>query len=209
MKTAFRLVYDWLKNKPREWYRKRWIPLSHCESIWLHWKRATKASVALVIWAPDRIVDKEGFPLMWLWHDWTENDMRDYTPSCNITPEEKFKLEAESISRLRKHLWSRYEKIIKKSEEYLEWKTQDAKEMFYIDKALAWIGALEYERQWFNPMNDFHPYALEKLSWSNFHKNIYTTLLQKQFNHVDFFTQYFLLLKLSWNIDDFKQALNK
>jgi hypothetical protein len=204
MLVTFREVKDWLVNTYREWYKKRWIPLDICENDWEHTKWSTKACVAHLAWSPWKIEDKKWFPIMWLWHELVEwePDMHDYTPWCNITPEEKHRLEAGVLNRLRTNLSEKYSKILDKTEEYLDWKTSDAQEFFYIDKALAWVWALEYERLWHTWLDEFHPYALSKLSDDNLHHWIYKTLLEREFDK-NFYQQYLLLLRVAWNRDEF------
>lgn len=209
MQTPFYQVRQWLVWTLREGYRKRWIPTEICENDWEHSKRTTQACVAHVIWSPDRIVDKKWFPLMGFGHDWTEwkEDMPDYTPACDITPKEKQRLEAWNLVELRQILWPKYFRILDKVEEKQDWKTQDARELTYIDKALAGVWGLEYERLWYSWMDDFHPYALEKLSTSRYHTRIYEILLERDFQHVDYFTQYRLLLLLGWDYNEFRRKI--
>jgi len=207
MHSHFLEVKQALVDTYREWYKKRWIPLDVCENDWEHCKRATQACISHLIWSPERISDRKWFPLMWFWHDWVEWDIPDYTPSCNISSEDKKRLEWESLGRLRRKLWSKYSPVLDKAQEYLDWLTGDSEEMFYIDKSLAWIWGLEYERQWFEWMEDFHPYALDKLSWDDFHTRVYQILLEREFQSIDFFTQYFLLLRLSWDRNSFRREM--
>lgn len=206
---TFRDVRDWLKNTYREGYKKRWIPLNVCENDWEHTKWSTKACIAHLVWSPERIQDKKWFPLMWLWHELVEwePDMQDYTPLCDITPEEKHRLEKGVLDRLRISLPERYSQILDKTGEYLDWTTPDAREFFYIDKTLAGVWALEYERQWYPWMEDFHPYALDKLSDDELHTQIYNILLERQFN-LSFYQQYLLLLQVAWDRDKFSALVN-
>ena len=206
---TFRDVRDWLENTYREGYKKRWIPLDVCENDWEHTKWATKACVAHLVWSPERIQDRKWFPFMWLWHELVEwePDMQDYTPSCDITPEEKHRLESGVLDRLRISLPERYSRILDKTGEYLDWNTSDAREFFYIDKTLAGVWALEYERQWYPWMEDFHPYALDKLSDDELHTQIYNILLERQFN-LSFYQQYLLLLQVAWDRDKFSALVN-
>ncbi len=209
MKINFNDIKLSLKNKPREWYRARGIPAEKCESIWDHSNRTKQACKALITGTPNRVFDKEGFLLMWWGHDFIEWDIPDITPNCPYTSQEKKKIEKESLIRLEKGLWDEYKWIIMKIREYQSWETSDSRELFYIDKSLAWVGALEYERQWFPNMSDFHEYALEKLAWDMYHTQIYNSLLKREFSTVDFFTQYFLLLQMAWNYKKFSNLLNK
>lgn len=110
---------------------------------------------------------------MWFWHDWVEYDVPDFTASSPIISQEKLRLESESLERLRTSLWQRYTKILDKTWEYLELETSDSREFSYIDRTLAGVWALEYERWGYPWMQDFHPYALDKLSSDDFHTHIY------------------------------------
>lgn len=210
MTIAFSQVRAWLIDTKRQWYLDRWIPNEICEDDWMHTKRATQACVSHLLWSPERIEDKKNFPLMGFWHELVEWEpgMKDYTPYSNITPEEKHRLESEVLHRLRQWLWSRYSRLLDKTWEYLEQKTSDSREFFYIDKSLAGVWGLEYERQWFTWLEDFHPYALDKLSADELHTRIYEILLEREFQNVDYFTQYFLLLRFSWDRDRFRRELN-
>jgi len=206
MNYTFRDVRSWLINTYRTGYEKRWIPLSICENDWQHSKRATRACVAHIIWSPERVQNHKTFPLMGFWHDWVEweKDMPDYTPACDITKQEKHRLESEVLIRLRWYLWEKYIRILDATQQYLDQSTDDAREMYYIDKSLAWVWWLEYERLWFKNMDDFHPYALHELSLDTYHTHIYQTLLERSFSDVDYFAQYFCLLKNAWDIDKFR-----
>lgn len=209
MALTFSQVRSWLVDTYRQWYLDRWIPAEECENDWQHTKRATQACVSHLIWSPDRIQDRKGFPMMGFWHELVEwePDMKDYTPHCNITSTKKHRLESEVLQRLRLWLPKRYSLLLDKTWEYLDQKKPDAKEFFYIDKSLAWVGGLEYERQWFEGMDDFHPYALDRLSTDTYHTRMYEILLEKEFSAVNFFTQYNILLRLTWDYEAFRREM--
>ena len=203
----FQDVKKSLENKPRTWYIKRWIPREICETIWEHCNRTKESCEYLVKWNPNRVEDIEWFPIMWFWHDIIEWDIPDITPSCGYTPEEKQELEKKSLQRLKNLLGTEYNFPLKKIEEYQLWVSHDSKELFYIDKALAGVWALEYERLWYKSMDDFHDYALEKISPSPYHTKIYKELLRKSFSNNSYFSQYNLLLELQWDVDKFREHI--
>lgn len=194
--------------KPRSGFIFRGVSIDECETIWLHWLRTCNASIAVIEWTPHRVVNHDTFPIKCLTHDWVEWDEEDYTPHCDISPQEKKRLEKESLLRLRLKLWSRFSAILDLTEEYLDWTWDDNDELFLIDKALAGVWWLDYERLWYTWMDDFHPYALERLQTSKYHTRVYEILLEKEFKTVDYFTQYFTLLRLAGDYEKFREKMN-
>ena len=145
---------------------------------------------------------------MCFWHDWPECRMPDYTPHCDISPEDKSTQESAILLELREFLWEKYHRILDKVWEYQLKESNDAKECSYIDKCLAGVWALEYKRLGYPGMDDFHPYVLNKIKESDYHTHLYKTLLDSKFD-IDFFYQYELLLKLWWDRKKFYDTMQK
>lgn len=80
--------------------------------------------------------------------------------------------------------------------------TFEAKILFQLDKLDAAIQALEYEKEGHSSVTDFYPDTLQKLS-DPILKKIFEILLRKEFAHVSFYEQYFLLLELNGDEEKF------
>ena len=191
------------------WYLIRGVPKEQCETIWSHGIRTCNACIAVIDGTPERVENKLTFPIKWLTHDWVEWDEKDFTPHCGICHEEKKRLEKESLQRLRERLWWDFSRILDITEEYLDWSWRDDKELFYVDKTRAWGWWLNYEALWFTWMDNFHPYTLERLASSKYHTRIYKILLEREFISIDFFTQYFTLLRLAGDYEKFRKQFTQ
>jgi 5'-deoxynucleotidase YfbR-like HD superfamily hydrolase len=74
--------------------------------------------------------------------------------------------------------------------------TIEAKTLFQLDKLDAAIQALEYEKIGHSSVTDFYPDTLQKI-FDPILKKIFEILLCREFTHVSFYEQYFLLLQLN------------
>jgi len=86
--------------------------------------------------------------------------------------------------------------------------TLEAKTLFQLDKLDAAVQALEYEKKGHSSVTDFYPDTLQKLSDPTL-KKIFEILLRKEFHHVSFYKQYFLLLELNGDERMFYQQMQK
>lgn len=141
---------------------------------------------------------------MGVYHDLAEYSEEDYAPG-QISLEEKHQRERAVIELLRDKLW-RGQEIYDIWVEFEEGATLEAILMVQLDKLDAAIQALEYEKQWFERVVDFYPYAQARLTHPVL-KNTFEILLRKNFPEVDFYEQYFLLLELQGDEERFYQEM--
>ena len=204
-------IFNELQNKPRAWWIREdvWIPLILCESVLEHSLNVERACKSLIIWNPKIINKLKNFSDMWKYHDILEYDMPDITPHCWISNEKKLEMELEVLSKIKKILSIEGVNIIPLVTEYLEQNTNDSKLLTLLDKADAWVKALEYEKLWFKKwVSQFHPYVLEKLKWNTELEKIYRILLQREFPSINYHYQYFTLLQLWWDYNIFKKTMS-
>ncbi len=90
--------------------------------------------------------------------------------------------------------------------EFEDRRTLEANILFQLDKLDASIQALEYEKIGYSSVTDFYPDTLQKLSDPTL-KKIFEILLRKEFTHVSFYEQYFLLLGLNWDEAKFRDSM--
>lgn len=205
-------IYNELEQKPRAWWMREdvWIPLILCESVFEHCSNVKRWCIVTVEWRPEIIKIPARFIDAWKYHDILEYDMPDITPHCWISDEEKKEMEYKVLERLRVILWPEWEYIIWLLEEYIEGKTPDSKLLNLLDKIDAWVKAFEYEKLWFRKqVAKFHPYILERLNQNPYLDNIYRILLEREFYNVNYHFQYFLLLSLAWDYDEFRNRMSE
>lgn len=87
-------------------------------------------------------------------------------------------------------------------------RTLEANILFQLDKLDASIQALEYEKMGHSSVTDFYPDTLQKLS-DPILKKIFQILLRKEYTHVSFYEQYFLLLELNGDEEKFYQQIHR
>lgn len=204
-----KIIEDSLDFKSREWFVKRWIPKKYQESILTHCNNVKIACISIIESNIPIIKNPVRFIQMWGYHDyieWWENP--DITPSCWYSDEEKLNIELSSVSDIEDMLgwWWKYLWWILR--EYILQNTPDSKFLTLLDKLDPGIRCLEYEKLWFwDLINDFEAYILKKLENNEYLLNIYKILLEREFQDINYFYQYFLLLKLWWNKEKFRQEI--
>ena len=203
-------IFNELSKKPRAWWIREevWIPLILCESVLEHSLNVERACKSLIIWNTHKVDDDLLFSDMWKYHDVLEYDMPDITPHCWISNDEKLKMELDVLYNVETILWKQWINCIDLIKEYLNQETYDSRLLTLLDKTDAWVKALEYEKFWFTKwVAQFHPYVLDKLSEDKMLKNIYSILLEREFSNLNYHFQYFTLLQLWWDYDEFRNKM--
>lgn len=139
---------------------------------------------------------------MALYHDFAEHKEKDYTPG-EISKEEKYVRERVVMETVRdSYGFSNGQEMYDLWVEFEARETPEAKILFQLDKLDAAVQALEYEKIGHSSVTDFYPDTLQKLTDPTL-KKIFEILLRKEFSHVSFYEQYFLLLELNGDEEKF------
>lgn len=205
-------IYDWISSVKRAWWIRKevGIPDIFAESVLEHCMNVKNAAEAVIKWIPKLIIDHARFPIMWKVHDMPEwhGILPDITPHCNYTKEQMQILERYAVLYIEQVLWEKWKEIVSLLNEYIEQKTPDSKNLFYIDKIDAWIKALDYEKLWYKKQVwVFHPYTLDKISESKYFTKIYEIMLEREFPNIPTHFKYFMLLELAWDYDKWREKI--
>lgn len=222
-------ILDTLSEIRRAWWVRPevWIPNHLAETVLHHSLNLETACECAVEWlklSTEIIIQApKNFSRMWKVHDFPEYHrvLPDITPHCSYTQEQKRILERYAVLVLKEILQKWWEEDIRLLEEYIAQESHDAKLLYLFDKIDAWNQAFKYESMWFKKnVAHFHPYNLEKLKDNSYLTMIYEILLEREFweredrnwnrntKILDPHMQYFELLRLWWNVNEWKYRMN-
>ncbi len=206
--SVVREVKNWL-SKARTWWLDRNVSKDIAETVLQHINKCVKAAHIFAIRHPEYI---EALELL-RYHDTPEWQEEDYTPG-QISKEEKYRREKAVMERLihkgplggkAYDLWMRFET----SNDEVVLVAHD------FDKIDAWVQALEYEvrgvwnidGEW-KKMSDFFEYTLSRIT-NPILKRIYEILLEKRYPQINYYDQYFFLLKCDGDMELYKQHMEQ
>ena len=207
-------MLDTLSEVKRAWWIREevGIPLHLAESVLAHSENTRIAADCVIEWTPEKIEIHSTFPRMMKLHDLPEyhNILPDITPHDNYTNEQKQLLERYAVLEIERILWNSWIEDVALIQEYIDWKTPNAKNWFILDKLDAWVKAFAYENMWFAKwVAIFHPYTREKISHESYFLNIYDILLEREFLTIDPHLQYFTLLRNWGDYNNFKSKMTE
>lgn len=207
-------IFDELSAKPRAWWVKRWIPLVLCESVLEHCLGFERACRIIVESWIVQVENPKRFVKIPKYHDVLEYppDIKDITPSCLVTDEEKIATEYMVLEIVRQILWIKWEEICWMLEEFIEQKTPDSKLLRVLDVTQFWVKAFDYEKIWFKKVIDefpppIHQSILEYTKQYPKLDNIYRILLEREFSNFPSNFLYFKLLELKWDYEKFREYM--
>lgn len=199
MLNKIKEIKTWM-DKIRTWRKIRNIAEEIAETVRQHSKKVTKAT--RIYWKHFPNLNIEKMILMAKYHDIAEYKEKDYPP-WEISQEEKHTREKIVILELQDYFWGNCN-LLDIWMEFEQSKTPEAKIVKQLDKLDACIQAMEYEKLWYNNVTNFYDYTLSKLI-DPILISILKILLKKEFNHINYYDQYFFLLENNWNEEKFKQ----
>ena len=200
MRNKIKEIKTWM-DKIRTWWKDRSIAKEIAETVRQHTKKVAKATK--IYWQYFPNLDLEKMIKMAKYHDVAEYKEKDYVP-WEISQKEKHKREKAVILWLKKHFWEKWDELYNIWIEFEEEKIPEAKIVKQLDKLDAAIQAMEYEKLWYDNVINFYNYTLWKLSDPTL-INILKILLKKEFNHINYYEQYFFLLEYKWDEEKFRQ----
>lgn len=197
------VVYHSLKEKKRSGWLLRGIPPNGAESILEHSQKVRKAT--LIYASQISGVDAKRAALIALVHDIAEFETPDFTPHDNISRHEKYAQERAVLEGLLEKGGHWVNEIMTLWVEYEAKLTQEAQIVDQLDKLDAAVQALVYERQHYD-VAEFFPYTFKKLR-DPVLIQIYEILLEREFQTVDVYYQYYSLLRLRGNKEEFRSLM--
>ncbi|MDD2871035.1 MAG: HD domain-containing protein [Candidatus Gracilibacteria bacterium] len=207
-------IYDGVSEVKRAgWIRPQvGIPSIYAESVLEHCMNVKNGADALIIGTPNLVQVPQNFPIMGKVHDMPEGHgvLPDITPHCKYTNEQREILEKYAVLYIEYVLGQKGNIETQLLREYIEQKTPDSKTMFYLDKIDAGVKALDYEKLGFKKqVSIFHPYTIDKISESDYFTKIYSILLEREFKYLPSHFQYFMLLEMAGNYDEWRYRIKQ
>ncbi len=184
--------------------KRRNVPKKIAETVWQHSKKVEKAAELYGKHFPD--IDQIRLKKIAKNHDLPERKEKDYKPG-EISKEEKHRREKIVMVEIENTFGDKWKESMELWMEYEEQKTVESQIVMQLDKLDAAIQAIEYEKMWYD-VAEFYPYTLGKLQDPILTKILHI-LLEKQYPHIDAYTQYFFLLEHNGDEVVFHTAMQK